>query len=88
MPTRNAKLIVFACLAFAATSAWLAFLTWTGDFSLNGRGLWSALSDLLNSTFGPRTSAVIWVALSFFSMAAARLIWRHTPKLPSDRLLG
>jgi hypothetical protein len=88
MSIRNTKLLVFACLALAATSAWLALLTWTGDFSLNGRGLWTAISELLNNNFGPRASTVIWVAFSIAAIASARLIWRHTPKSPADRLLG
>jgi hypothetical protein len=43
---------------------------------------------LLNNNFGPRASTVIWVAFSITAIASARLIWRHTPKLPSDRLFG
>ena len=51
--------------------------------AFKGRMAWAA--ELVFSAFGEWGLAALWLLLAAALSLTARLVWRHTPKLPSDR---
>jgi hypothetical protein len=88
-PLQAARLLTLCAIALSVLTALLAARAWVVEPapSADGRGLYLALALALSSLFGPKAVAVFWGALSLLLAAAARLVWRHAPKSPSDRLL-
>lgn len=50
-----------------------------------GRGISGALRELLYAYFGSAGLCFMWVVMATIPLLFARLIWRHTPRVPSDR---
>jgi hypothetical protein len=52
---------------------------------LFGRGISGLLRELLYTYFGAVGLCALWIVLAVIPLSLARLIWRHTPRAPSDR---
>jgi hypothetical protein len=72
-------------LAFGMViAAWAAYHDPTPPSS-RGRGSW--LAGWAYTAFGSSGISALWLIGAALILVVARFIWRHTPKLPSDRLL-
>lgn len=50
-----------------------------------GRGISGMLRDFLYTYYGEAGLCALWIMLAVIPLSFARLIWRHTPRAPSDR---
>lgn len=78
-----ARMFFGVAVAFAALGIWLLVSPPLPPFS----GKVGRLHQLAIAIIGPHGPGVMWLALAAFAVMVARSAWRHTPKLPSDRLL-
>jgi len=51
------------------------------------QGRWRWFSEALFQIAGPAGLVAPWLVLAFGLALAARMVWRRTPKVPSDRWL-
>ena len=75
------------CLGLALVAMAIAFSEWLNPSARPYTGRWSWVKEALFSTLGPAGPALLWVGIAVALVAAARIVWRHTSKKPSDRLL-
>jgi len=80
------KALVKGFLLIAACMLAAAFLTWRDPPLPPYEGRWSWVADLTYLALGGTGLALLWVAGAGLVLAAARFMWRHTPKTPQDRL--
>ena len=50
-----------------------------------GQGISGMLREFLYIWFGATGLLALWILLALIPLFVARLIWRHTPRAPSDR---
>ena len=75
------------CLGLALVAMAIAFSEWLNPSARPYTGRWSWVKEALFLTLGPAGPALLWVGIAVALVAAARIVWRHTSKKPSDRLL-
>jgi hypothetical protein len=85
-PVRRARVVALLSLAVSVLAAVMAARAWVLEPTVSGRSL-SAVVLFLSPLFGAKTGAALWGFVSLMLTFAARFVWRHTPKSPSDRLL-
>lgn len=81
----KSKLAVRLCLLIALLSTGAAVNEWISPTlpPFHGRRAW--LKELLFTVAGPYGQFLLFLGIAAVSVMAARLFWRHAPRVPSDR---
>lgn len=74
--------LVLVALAVTVTG----IITWLSPSPPPYRGRLAWVGEAAYEIVGPAGPALLWLLGAAGLLLAARFIWRHTPKLPTDRL--
>ena len=83
----SARWLVRALVLLAMVVAAFGVTEWLNPSSPPFKGRLSWVAEAVVAIVGPSALAFLWFGLGIALLLVARFVWRHTPKLPSDRWL-
>ena len=80
-----AKWTVRICVTVSVIACIAAVRAAVNPSPLAGRGVSRFVLELLSVLAGDYANALLWSFTAVFALCFARLVWRHTVKVPGDR---